>query len=543
MFVVTAILNSTVGLLVNTARDLTADKLRDGDISDEKLRKLVIRELHDNSEKLDALLQNDLHSSYEFLKQGIDYLNEAFLTLKQDKTQDDVDGDKTSTMQSEILNESLALELSEVMKNLKGKSNNNVEIAKKRFEEARQKATDAFSNKGLDIKDKIFATKLLIVSQILEHLDDPSTAIPGCVPVLKRFHELPAIKEMFTAYLEKSGVFGKFYGKLYEEQRAENVKSVMLINYVLFQYVSNFSKDYSAQTWPTIQLSTDRTFSPILNWQEISTKKSMGDALMRPPNELILRDGEEIITIYLSVNSHADVVVAKNYSDDTKVLSTTGESKLVKLSDRNIAGLAVDRNNNVYVVKWNEPKQRYMLIVLDGTDYKPTRDSGMLDFLGTTEINPAMNIAINNKNNIIMIKNNDPHVYICSNSGKLEREFKRDSRRVHRFGISKKDEIMISSGDEKAVNIYSEEGKLISTIELPEDHKVCGVAFHYGTSKIIVLTYVENKDSYFLLYHTEAGELETETLFCNNWSEFPQITSHPSGYVAVVRWRGRITFI
>jgi antitoxin component YwqK of YwqJK toxin-antitoxin module len=102
---------------------------------------------------------------------------------------------------------------------------------------------------------------------------------------------------------------------------------------------------------------------------------------------------------------------------------------------------------------------------------------------------------------------------------------------------------MISSGDEKAVNIYSEEGKLISTIELPEDHKVCGVAFHYGTSKIIVLTYVENKDSYFLLYHTEAGELETKTLFCNNWSEFPQITSHPSGYVAVVRWRGRITFI
>ncbi|CAB4017669.1 Hypothetical predicted protein [Paramuricea clavata] len=535
MFVVTAILNSTVGLLVNKARDLTADKLRDGDISDEKLRSLVIRELHDNSKKLDALLQKDLHSSYECLQQGIDYLNAAFCNLKQNKTQNDVDGDKTSTVPSGILNK--ALELSKVMENLKVKSNNDVEIAKKRFEEARKKATDAFSNKGLDIKDKIFATKLLIVSLILEHLDHPSTAITGCVPVLKRFHESSAIEDMFTAYLEKSSVFVKWH----EEERAENVKSTMQINYVLFQYVSNFSGPYSAQTWPTIKLS-DRTFHPIINWLEISTKESMGDALMRPPNELILRDYEEIITTYLSLNSHADVIVAKNDSGGIKVLFRTGGSKLVKLSDRNIAGLAVNKNNNVYVVKWNELERRYMLNVLDGVDYKPTRDCGMLDFLGKTEIN-LMNIAINNKNNIIMIKNNDPHVYICSNSGKLQWKFKRDSRRVHRFGISKKDEIMISSGDEKAVNIYSEGGILNSTIELPEDHKVCGVAFHYGTSKIIVLTYVENKDSYFLLYHTEAGELETETLFCNNWSEFPQITSHPSGSVAVVRWRGRITFI
>ena len=74
--IVTKILSSTVGLLVNKARDSVAAKLKDGDVTDAKIRELVVRELNDIKTKLDGLSRKDLPvSSYSFLKQGIDMLN------------------------------------------------------------------------------------------------------------------------------------------------------------------------------------------------------------------------------------------------------------------------------------------------------------------------------------------------------------------------------------------------------------------------------------------------------------------------------------
>jgi hypothetical protein len=73
--IVTKILSSTVGLLVNKARDSVAAKLKDGDVTDAKISELVVRELNDIKTKLDGLSRKDLLSSYSFLKQGIDMLN------------------------------------------------------------------------------------------------------------------------------------------------------------------------------------------------------------------------------------------------------------------------------------------------------------------------------------------------------------------------------------------------------------------------------------------------------------------------------------
>ena len=54
-FIITAILSSTVGLLWNKARNATAAKLQDGDVSDEKIREIVVREINDIKTKLDGL--------------------------------------------------------------------------------------------------------------------------------------------------------------------------------------------------------------------------------------------------------------------------------------------------------------------------------------------------------------------------------------------------------------------------------------------------------------------------------------------------------
>jgi hypothetical protein len=251
-----------VGLLWNKARDSTAAKLKDGDVTDAKIREIVVRDLNDIKTKLDGLSRKDLLSSYNFLQEGVDFLN---VSLKLDqkalvnKTQDD--RGETSTMpscdQSGILSE--AIELPQAMAKLKCNSNEKYESAKERFKDARKRATDAFSTETLVLKDKIFAAKLRIVSEILECLDHPENAIIGCLSFLKKFHSLPAIQEIFSVYLN-----GGIKSMVNKSERVENVKSVMLINYVLFQYVLKFSSKYSFDLHVSMPIELpDRSFSPI----------------------------------------------------------------------------------------------------------------------------------------------------------------------------------------------------------------------------------------------------------------------------------------
>ena len=556
--IVTSILSSTVGLLWNKARDSAAAKLKDGDITDEKIRDIVVRDLNDIKTKLDGLSRKDLLSSYNFLQEGVDFLNVSLQNSKLDQkalaneTQDD--RGETSTMpscgQSGILSE--AIELSQAMGKLKCDSDDEYESAKERFKKARERATDAFSTETLVLKDRIFAAKLRIVSEILECLDRPKTAITGCLSFLKKFHSLPAIQEIFSVYLN-----GGIKSMLNKSERVENVKSVMLINYVLFQYVSKFSSKYSFDlllSMPTIELP-DRSFSPMLDWQEVATRKSMGKELTQHPSRRILID-EGIFPRVCAVNGHGDVLTLRNYdSDEIQVISyKTGECKMIKLPDprkgevigQYIEGLAVDNNNNVYVVvrlttrTENGDVTNFVLHVLD-ENYHVKHGSCTLDFMDARE--RFVSIAINKNNNTIMINNKDPHVYICDNTGTLQHKFKHDSSWLPSLGISGQDKIIISSDGREAMVTFSEEGNLKSTVKLPEDHIIYQLAYHYVIRKIIVLTYVEKNNSYFLLCYTEAGDLETSTFFCKRIGyEFIKITSHPRGPVAVVRKKS-ITFI
>ena len=45
--IITAVFKLTVGLLVNKGRDKAAEKLKDGDVTDEKFRGLIVREIDD----------------------------------------------------------------------------------------------------------------------------------------------------------------------------------------------------------------------------------------------------------------------------------------------------------------------------------------------------------------------------------------------------------------------------------------------------------------------------------------------------------------
>ena len=81
--IVTSILSLTLGLLWNKACVATAKILKDGDVTDAKIREVFVRELNDVKTKLDGLSLKDLLSSYMFLK-GVQLLSDSL-----DKSKDE----------------------------------------------------------------------------------------------------------------------------------------------------------------------------------------------------------------------------------------------------------------------------------------------------------------------------------------------------------------------------------------------------------------------------------------------------------------------
>ena len=71
-----------MGLLANKFRDSTADKLKDGDITDAKIQDFIVRDMKEIRTKLDALSRKELKNSYLDLKAGVDFLDASDQVLK-----------------------------------------------------------------------------------------------------------------------------------------------------------------------------------------------------------------------------------------------------------------------------------------------------------------------------------------------------------------------------------------------------------------------------------------------------------------------------
>ena len=72
--IITLLLKVTVGFLVDKARDRAVEKLRDGDVVDQKIREIVAREIEDVKSKLDALSRKDLLAAIDVFETGVSYL-------------------------------------------------------------------------------------------------------------------------------------------------------------------------------------------------------------------------------------------------------------------------------------------------------------------------------------------------------------------------------------------------------------------------------------------------------------------------------------
>ena len=75
---VTYALKSTVGLLVNKGRDLEADKLKQGNVTNRKLHDMIVGEITDVKSKLDGLARKDLLAAIGYFEESLVLFDDAF---------------------------------------------------------------------------------------------------------------------------------------------------------------------------------------------------------------------------------------------------------------------------------------------------------------------------------------------------------------------------------------------------------------------------------------------------------------------------------
>ena len=168
--IVTSLLKAVVGLLVNKARDSAAEKLKEGDVSDQKIRELIQREMNDIKSKLDALSRKDLLSAIDAFEVGVQYLHHALEI-------DSVNVKYAASTKETLMNatkapaptESIEPAIQNVGITEFGVEAKNLLVqAKGRFKMAREEATKAFNNEALDTLQRITATRYRVMAAMLE---------------------------------------------------------------------------------------------------------------------------------------------------------------------------------------------------------------------------------------------------------------------------------------------------------------------------------------------------------------------------------------
>ena len=128
--IITAVFKATVGWLVDKSRDELAKELKDGDVTDQRFRGIIMREIDDMRSKLNGLSRRSLLASITFFREGIALLYEVFEEIR---SRSEYGADTAQAACADVLS------LTEGMKHLERTKSATRQLsnAKRRFKSAR----------------------------------------------------------------------------------------------------------------------------------------------------------------------------------------------------------------------------------------------------------------------------------------------------------------------------------------------------------------------------------------------------------------------
>ena len=250
------------------------------------------------------------------------------------------------------------IQFSRAILKLKNTSDERFLSAKKCFHDARLKANEAFCNEGLKLSDRIMATKLRVVSKILENLDDTKAATCCCMSFLEALHTLPAVGNTFLTYFK-----GGFKAMFDENKRLETVRSVLSLNFAVLKIVASAGELPNVGKWPRITLDEEQnkteTIHPLFLCADDVDDIFDNKGLCLPEVNFISAEKDSWHE-HCCINSQNQLL----YSNENQIniSSRSGPSNItmfcqlrqatanVKNNEQEVKALAVDHCDNVFVI-------------------------------------------------------------------------------------------------------------------------------------------------------------------------------------------------
>ncbi|KAM7431230.1 hypothetical protein ABFA07_018173 [Porites harrisoni] len=318
---ITAVFKATIGLLVNKGRDKLAEKLNEGDVTDQKFRGLIVREIDEIKSKLDGLARTPLKTSISLFKEGIELLYEVFESARSSTEHRAIEAAATACVeQFDIAKEMRKLQLTALDESATRK----LSKAMKTFSEARLEAMRAFSNEALELPDRLLAMQYRLMATILRNIDNPTDALAACRVCLDELHQVPAVKEYFKVELEE-GL--RLRARFNKDQRRQIIFSVCHANRVIYDVMSMLG---SGKMWtlPDVETGKEKV-DPLRNERVVNILAKQGNEHCCVTPWSFGQEGEEEHKLKdpygIATNTKGQLLIADNGDKTVKVFDSNGK--------------------------------------------------------------------------------------------------------------------------------------------------------------------------------------------------------------------------
>ena len=391
--IVICVLKTTVGTLVDKGRKMAAEKLKEGDVTDEQFRRLVVREIDEIKSKLDGLARTNLLASISFFKEGLVYLYKVLdlKTTEEDgkltaqramEIEQNADADSLHSTATSEKTVSLAKEIRSLqLKDQDDSTTRALSDAKDRFRDARRKATEAFSNEALSTADRILAMQFRVMATLLEKVDHPTDALAACRLCLEELHSMPALQKSFKSLNQALKCW------LNKDERGEIISSVCRVNRIIYDVTRIFCGNVNLLLWPFVDTGDreleERRIDPLRDSRVVEALRKLDMEQFCVIPWSFGQEGEVEHKLKgscrIATNTSGQFIIVDVTARDIKVFKTGGKFLFssglpmnVIIEDTGGANLtfqdtATDQDDNLYllVYSWSKKGNRSIIYVFD----------------------------------------------------------------------------------------------------------------------------------------------------------------------------------
>ena len=373
-----ALLKNIAGFFWKKGRQRAAEKLKDGDVTNQKLRSVIVDEIDNLNCKIDAFAQGDLKTSVSFFKEGLVFLKGA-LSTEISETDRRAEGREAKTPQTfPGVITTVVNNLPVLVKELRGLNLADLDDsckkalldAEKKFDSANEKAAVVFHNDTLPASHRIVATALRLMATILAKIENPGSVLEVCRSNLEELHSAAIVQENFKTEFSQSL---KVKRKLHKGKRRKIISMVCHINRIIFDITLLIGETKELFLLPYIDIGNERV-DPLRDARVVQMlrEEDMSDlSLIRSFGE---KKGKKVSWIFgIATNTSEQFLVAKHVEDDIliEVFDSNGDFLAPICPLRRIKSaraLATDGHDNIYILTEGSKLLTTAISVFDKTN-------------------------------------------------------------------------------------------------------------------------------------------------------------------------------